>query len=174
MSLIKEKERGNMLVIIIAIVVFVGLAVVALRIDAPTMFSTAVVLMIVAIVASIIIPVEYGEWELANETELVSLSNDTIAEGGGGLIYVSISGENTYTYRYEISSEFGTETSKEYEIDTISRNVIESEDANCEVPVLKEYVRKGKMTIWTLGLSQETQYVFYVPKGTIQKDVKLN
>ena len=163
-----------MLVIIIAIVVFVGLAVVALRIDAPTMFSTAVVLMIVAIVASIIIPVEYGEWELANETELVSLSNDTIAEGGGGLIYVSISGENTYTYRYEISSEFGTETSKEYEIDTISRNVIESEDANCEVPVLKEYVRKGKMTIWTLGLSQETQYVFYVPKGTIQKDVKLN
>lgn len=174
MSLIKEKERDNMLVIIIGIVVFVGLAALALKMDDGLVAFLGLVFVITAVVTGIIIPVEYEEWELVNETELVSLSNDTIAEGGGGLIYVSVSGENTYTYRYKISSEFGTETSKEYKVDTISEDVIESEDANCEVPVLREYVRKGKITIWTFGCSEETQYVFYVPEGTIQKDVKLN
>jgi len=119
-------------------------------------------------------PTKFGEWELINETELIALSNNTVTEGGG-FVYVAVSGENVYTYRYEISSEFGTDTSIEYETDTISGDVIESEDPNCEKPVLLEYERKAKITIWTFGLGQsETKYVFYVPEGTIQKEVKLN
>lgn len=132
----------------------------------------AAVSVLAGILIGIIVPVEYKEWELVQETELVSLSN-SVATTGGGFIYVSVSGENVYTYRHEIQSEFGTETSTEYKVDTVSENVIESEDENCEGPVLRKYVRKGKMTIWTFGLGSETKYVFYVPKGTIQKEVNL-
>lgn len=164
-----------MLAIVIGIVVAVGLMFLAVLIaeDSIPMFAMLATLCIAGgIMIGIFVPTKYGDWELVEQTELVSLSNSTVTEGGG-LIYVSVSGENTYTYRYEISSEFGTETSTEYKVDTVSKNVIESEDENCEVPVLRKYVRKGKITIWTFGLSSETKYVFYVPKGTIQKEVKL-
>lgn len=116
----------------------------------------------------------YTEWKQQDEIELVSLSN-SLASGGTGTIYVSLSSENVYTYRYEIESEFGTETSKEYETNTASDNVEEIEDPNCEIPVLRIYTRKGKMSIWTFALgNKETKYVFYVPEGTIAKEVKLN
>ena len=53
----------------------------------------------------------------------------------------------------------------EYVAETISDNVIESEDTNCKVPVLLEYKRKSKITIWTFGFfSSETKYVLYVPE----------
>lgn len=165
-----------MLAIVIGILIALGIIVLVVVFDDPGIGMAFTMLAAVTIITGITIgifyPVKYGEWELIKETELVSLSNSTVSEGGGA-IYVSVSGENTYTYRYEISSGFGTETSKEYEVDTVSENVIESEDVNCEVPVLREYVRKGKITIWTFGLGKEKKYVFYVPKGTIQKDVKL-
>lgn len=124
---------------------------------------------------SLIIPTDYEEeWELRKQTELVSLSNTTETEGGG-FLYVNVSARNVYTYRYEISSELGTDTSSEYETATISENVIESEDSNCEVPMLLEYIRKPKATIWTFGSNAEPyiKYVFYVPKGTIQREIKL-
>lgn len=165
-----------MLAIVIGILVAAGLVVLAVVIGdsgiSMPLTMLGAVCVLGGIFIGIIVPVEYHEWELKEETELVSLSNSTVTEGGG-IIYVSLSGENTYTYRYEISSEFGTETSTEYEVGTISNNVIESEDKNCEVPVLRTYVRKGKATIWTFGLGKEIKYVFYVPEGTIQKDVKL-
>lgn len=165
-----------MLAIVIGILVAAGLVVLAVVIGDSGISMPLTMLWAVCVLGGIFIgifvPVEYHEWELKEETELVSLSNSTVTEGGG-IIYVSLSGENTYTYRYEISSEFGTETSTEYEVGTISNNVIESEDKNCEVPVLRTYVRKGKATIWTFGLGKEIKYVFYVPEGTIQKDVKL-
>lgn len=165
-----------MLAIGIGILVAIGFIVLAIVLNdsgvAMPFTLLATVSILIGIFVGIFVPVKYGEWELVNETELVSLSNSTVTEGGG-VIYVSMSAENTYTYRYKISSEFGTETSTEYEVDTISGNVIESEDKNCEVPVLKEYVRKGKMTIWTFGLGREEKYVFYVPENTIAKDVKL-
>lgn len=116
----------------------------------------------------------YKDWQLVQETELVSLSNGT-ASGGTGFIYVSLSADSTYTYRYEVDSEFGTETSKEYETRTLtSGNVQEVEDPNCKVPVIREYYRKGKSSIWTFALcTGQCKYVFYVPEGTISKDVTL-
>ena len=40
--------------------------------------------------------------------------------------------------------------------------------------VLKEYHRKGKMSIWSFAfLSDETRYVFRVPKGTISREIAL-
>lgn len=109
------------------------------------------------------------------KTELVSLSNSTIS-GGAGCIYVSLSADNSYTYRFEVDSMFGTESSKEYKTATIvnNDNVTELEDTNCQTPMLIEYERTAKKSIWTFGLlNSETAYVFNVPEGTISKEVKL-
>lgn len=92
-----------------------------------------------------------------------------------GLFYVSISADNVYSYRYEIESEFKTEGSKSYKVDTVSGdNVEEIEEANSSKAILQEYHRKGKMSIWSFAfLSDETRYVFRVPKGTISREVAL-
>ena len=116
------------------------------------------------------------DWECVKSTELVSLSN-TVVSQGGGLMYVSILAENVYTYRYEIDSPFGTDTSKEYIVDTISGNVEEIEDPKCEVPLLLKYRSKPRVKIglWNIIISfgGETKYIFYVPEGTIQKEIQL-
>lgn len=118
---------------------------------------------------------DYNDWELVEETPLVSLSNTTASEGHGTLFYVSISAENVYTYRYEIDSEFSTGTSKEYKIATLDDNfnVIESEDPNCTKPVLLHYRRYPKKSIWTFGLGSDDIYDFYVPEGSITKEINL-
>jgi len=117
----------------------------------------------------------FHEWVLVEETELISLSND-LTSSGNEIVYVAFSADDTYTYRYEIDSEFGTDTSKEYQTETlVGENVEEIEDHNCEIPFIRVYERKGKMSIWTFALgSKETKYVFYVPEGTISKEEKLN
>jgi len=166
-----------MLTIIIGIVIFLVLIRISIIVTSENLarlfIAIGTTIGVLAICIAIFYSTKYGEWEQINKTELVTLSNSTITEGGGAL-YVSISGENTYTYRYEIVSEFGTDTSKEYVVDTVSGNVIESEDVNCKNPVLLEYRKKPKITIWTFGfLASKTKYVFYVPEGTIQKEVSL-
>lgn len=91
------------------------------------------------------------------------------------MIYVSLSADNAYTYRYEIDSEFGTEMGKTYKTQTlVGKDVEEVEDPNCEKAVVRVYQREGKRTIWTFALGmEETKYIFYVPEGTISKEVKL-
>lgn len=166
-----------MLTIVIGILIAFGVLILEIIFDGTGMGGElaamlASVIMATSLVIAIFIPTKYGEWELIKETELVSLSKSTEIEGGE-IIYVNRSAEYVYTYCYEISPEFGTETSTDYETDTISENVIESEDKNCEIPVLREYRRKGKITIWTFGFGSEEKYDFYVPEGTIQRDTKL-
>ena len=117
----------------------------------------------------------YNDWKLIKETKLISLSNSTVS-GGTGLVYVSLSADNAYTYRFEVDSTFGTKSSKKYKTDTIvnDNNITEIEDSKCQNPMLMEYERTAKKSIWTFGfLSNETSYVFYVPEGTINKDIKL-
>lgn len=118
---------------------------------------------------------EYTDWEIVDEIELVSLSN-SMQSGGTGVIYISITSENVYWYRYQIDSEFGTETSKEYDTKTLTgNNITEVEDKNCKKAVLRIYERKGIPTIWNMAVwNTETHYVFYVPEGTIQKEIKLS
>ncbi len=132
------------------------------------------IIFIFSLAIGLFFPTKFGESELVRQTELVSLSNSTVSSGN---VFVSISGEEIYTYRHRIDTEFGTETSTEYVTSSISHddgNIIESEDINCKTPVLLEYMTKSKVTIWTFGFGVAlTDYVFYVPEGTIQKDVQL-
>ena len=117
----------------------------------------------------------FTDWQLVKETELVTLSNSVASQGSGRMFYVSISADNVYSYRYEIESEFKTEGSKSYKVDTVSGdNVEEIEEANSSKAILQEYHRRGKMSIWSFAfLSDETRYVFRVPKGTISREIAL-
>ncbi len=138
--------------------------------------SVAIVILgIAGIAAGIFYPISgYNDSKLIKKIPLVSLSNSVTSEGSGSLLYVQVSAENVYSFRYEIESKFGTETSKEYTTDTLSGNIIEVEDPNCTLPVLQMYKSKAKKTIWTFAIgSSEISYVFYVPKGTISKGVNL-
>lgn len=169
-----------MLTIIIAIaVVFVFILIIAWLTDSPFIRTIATgicfVVVLVGCTIGVISPVSgFNEWKLTQETELVTLSNG-LASGGVGMIYVSLSADNAYTYRYEIDSEFGTETGKTYKTQTlVGKDVEEVEDPNCEKAVVRMYQREGKRTIWTFALgTEETKYIFYVPEGTISKEVKL-
>ena len=163
-----------MLTIIIGIVLAVFFVFISLRTGRDTGGILACVSILIALIL-IASPISgYQEWELVKELELVTLSND-LSSGGTGAIYVSLSANNAYTYRYEIDSEFGTQTSKEYQTNTLSsKNVVEVEDPNCETAVIREYYREGKRSIWTFAtFAEETKYVFYVPEGTISKEIKL-
>lgn len=165
-----------MLIIILGIIISFLIGLVLINIDLNLCAGVCTIGIIASIFTGIFFPTKYGERELLSQTELVTLSNSTISKGNG-LLYVSISGENAYTYRYEVDTDLGTETSKNYITDTISSSdgyIIESEDPNCKTPVLLEYRTKSKMTIWSFGVGGDImEYVFYVPEGTIQKEVKL-
>ena len=177
-----------MLTIIIGIVIvaILGLIAIALSSRNTIPFPLELVLLLIlggAINYGLLGPAsEYNDWELAEEIELVSLAENTVLDEKTN-IYVYRLAENEYTYRYEIDSQFGTETSKEYEVKTLLieedirhlTTVEEIEDSNCEKPLLKVYKRKGKPTIWTFARGYEnTKYVFYVPEGTIAKEVRPN
>ena len=161
--------------IVLAIVLTFVLSLLSDNIGCTTATGFFLVLLLGVIYMGVFSPISgYEEWELKQETELISLSNN-VASGGNGIVYVSLSADNVYTYRYEINSEFGTETSREYRTVTLTGNGVEEiEDSNCEVPVIRVYRKEAKKTIWTFGLKSETKYVFYVPEGSISKEVKLN
>lgn len=162
-----------MLVILIAILIASLFMFISFQFDdCEALFLLGFLIILAGIVIGVFMPTDYKEWELIDRTEIVTLSNSTATQGGG-FLYVSVSAENVYTYRYEIDSELGTDSSTEYEVDTISGNVIESEDPNCKVPELLKYRRKGKATIWTFGVGSDTKYVFHVPQGTISHEVQL-
>lgn len=167
-----------MLTIIIAIILAIGLLTFCvdhgILEKSVNLICSAIIVLGIAI--GVVIPVNgYTEWELTEETELVTLSNDLASGGTGGIFYVSLSADNAYTYRYEIDSEFSTETGKTYKTKTlVGEDVEEVEDPDCEKAVVRVYEREGKKTLWTLALgTKETKYVFYVPEGTISKEVKL-
>ena len=167
-----------MLTIILAIclavlVVFLVARFIGEGIELVLTLATAVILL--SIVVGLFVPVTgYTDWKPTKRIELVSLNNSTIG-GSKGFIYVSVSSDNVYSYRYEVDSEFGTMNSKEYVLATVSgSNVVEVEDATIETPYLQIYERKGKKSAWSFAFFQEEEkYVFYVPVGSIEKNTNL-
>lgn len=137
----------------------------------------AIICVIGGFVAGITSPVSgYGKPQVVSTTELVSLKSDTISEGTGKLFYVSISGTNSYTYYVEVDSEYASNSQKAYSCNTISdSNVSIVEDDNCTDAKLVTYVRYGKKSFWTFAVgAKQYDYVFYVPTGTIARDVSLD
>lgn len=128
------------------------------------------------IVVGIFIPVSgYEEPQQVSTTELVSLRDDTVSEGTGRLFYVSISGTNSYTYYVEVDSDYASNSQKAYKSKTISgSNITIVEDDNYTDAKLVTYVRHGKKSFWTFAAGiKKYENVFYVPTGTIARDVSL-
>lgn len=117
----------------------------------------------------------YEEPQIVSTTELVSLRDDTVSEGTGSLFYVFVSGANAYTYYVEVDSPYVSNTQKAYKSNTISNSdVTIVEDDSYTDAKLVTYVRKGKKTFWTFSAgAKKYEYVFYVPTGTIARDVSL-
>lgn len=142
----------------------------------PNIATPLVIIAVVCVIGGFFIgiaePVSgYGKPHVFSTTELVSLKSDTISEGTGGLYYLSISGTNSYTYYVEVDSAYA---SKSYSLNTISdSNVSIVEDDNCTDAKLVTYVRYGKKSFWTFAVgAKQYDYVFYVPTGTIAREVK--
>lgn len=136
----------------------------------------AIVCVISGFIAGIIEPVSgYGEPEIVSTVELVSLRDETVSEGTGRLFYVSVSGTNSYTYYVEVDSPYASSSQKAYESNTISdSNVTIVEDDSYTEAKLVTYVRHGKKSFWTFAAgAKQYEYVFYVPTGTIARDVSL-
>jgi len=130
------------------------------------------ILKIVAIALGLACPISgyNDEWKMVKKTELVPLSDSTNSE----IIYVINKEDEEYTYKYEIISEFQTNTSHTYETKTLEEDDVEKiEDPNCETPFLYVYKKSGKKSIWTYAIkTSKTKYVFYVPEGTILEVIK--
>ena len=83
------------------------------------------------IAAGIVEPVSgYCEPEKVSTTELISLRDDVEVEGTGRLLYVSISGTNSYTYYVEVDSPFASDSQKAYKSNTISDNNVRIKQSN--------------------------------------------
>ena len=117
----------------------------------------------------------YNEKTVVSTQPLIALS-DEISSSGGGLFYVSISADNTFTYYTEVETEYTTENSNSYVSKTVpgSMTVIVEEKNNTE-PRLLVYKQTGKKSFWYFNVPPTiTEYVFYVPEGTIQRNITLN
>ena len=164
-----------MLTIIIGVFLSVIITAILWKFSNSMLFLLGVFGILTSICLGLFFPFSgYNDWKLIKETKLVSLSNSTVS-GGTGLVYVSLSADNSYTYRFEVDSPFGTKSSKKYKTATLvnDNNITEIEDSKCQEPILMEYERTAKKSIWTFGIYFETSYVFNVPEGTISKDIKL-
>ena len=169
-----------MLTIVLALFIafllfFLALSCVQSEDFAKFLLVMAMLIFIISIPVGLSVPLGgYTDWQPFSQIELVSLSNSTIG-GSEGFIYVSVSSSNIYTYRVKIDSEFGTKTSQEFKIVTVDGSyVVEVEDPAIDKPYLQIYERSGKKSVWTFALNTtEYQYVFYVPAGTISRDIAL-
>lgn len=138
------------------------------------MACLTIISVFVGIITPLCINLGYNEKQLETKIQLVSLGTDITSTGSGSRRYVTISGEKVYTYRYEVENT--TELSGTmYKTDTVSGNVEEIESAECNTPMLYIYVEKTKNSWWFSVYTQDRySYVFYVPEGTIVRDVTLD
>lgn len=140
------------------------------------LFLLAFVCVIGGLIEGITEPVSgYGEPQMVSTTKLVSLREESVTEGKGCLFYISVSGTNSYTYYVEVDSPYISNSQKAYQSNTISSsNVTIVEDNSFEDAKLVTYVRYGKKTFWTFAVgAKQYEYVFYVPTGTIARNVSL-
>lgn len=136
-----------------------------------------IIFLYAGIVLGIFVPISgYEEPKMVSTTELVSLRDDVTAEGTNGILYVSISSTNSYTYYVEVDSPHISESQKAYKSYTISnKNVTVVEDDSYDSARLDTYVTYGKKSFWTFAANTEQyEYVFYVPTGTIARVASLD
>ncbi len=171
-----------MVILIVGIIVSVAIGAFLWYMDVKDGLS--VLLAVLGILVSLLVPCfcPVRGWnenlKVKNEYELASLSNQTISGSERMMFYVSLSSDNVYTYRYKLNDNSSIDKNgNNYKIAQLaSRNkdITEIEQENCDIPKLVIYKKDPKFkSIFTLK-SAKTYYAFYVPKGSINKEIKLN
>ena len=137
-------------------------------------FLAVMLLLGVSLIPPACIDLGYEEKQLDTTVELVSLGTEITSVGNGNRRYVTVNGEKVYTYRYETENTTNLEGTM-YKTETVSGNVEEIESEKCETPMLYIYVEKNKNSWWfSMYTNDRYTYVFYVPEGTIVRDVTLD
>ena len=163
-------------VLVIGFIIWYGIRHDIKSYDVTVFGFAAIFLVIFGFYAGITEPVSgYEEPKIVSTTELISLRDETVSSGKGSLFYVTVSGKNSYTYYMEVDSDYASGSQKAYKSKTISgTNVTIVEDDSYTEANLVTYVRHGKKSFWTFAVgAKEYEYVFYVPTGTIVRDVSL-
>ena len=74
----------------------------------------------------------------------------------------------------EVDSKYAEDGAKAYKSYVVSGNVTIVEDDSYADAKLVTYTKKPKMTFWSFALwFDQVEYVFYVPKGTVARNVSL-
>lgn len=138
----------------------------------------AAVVFLIGLLLGLAVPGEPIEKKLIEKTNIISLS-DGMHVSGGGLFYVRINSNNSYSYYYEVDSDYKqSENEKSYKQGTVAGNnvtIVEYENSNDETPAFYEYEFGTHGNFWTFdtnGIKHE--YVFRVPKGTVVQQFELN
>ena len=162
------------------VVIGFGLAALFFELGFHKYWDTGLIVFLVAfsllggIITPFCIDLGYNEKQLETKVQLVSLGTDVTSVGTGNKRYVTISGEKIYTCRYEVENTTELEGSM-YKTATISGNVQEIESEACKTPMLYVYVEKTKNSWWFSANTQDRHtYVFYVPEGTIIRNITLD
>lgn len=146
--------------------------------DLESLFGSLVIFLFVGgIIAGLFVNTGgYKDPVMEEQVDLISLS-DSVSSEGGGLLYVCINSSNVYTYYTQIESEFAGKN-KAYKSETISGEnyeVIVVEEKKCENPRVIKYFKDSKATFLSFGFAAgKTYYVFYVPEGSIAREIQLN
>ena len=111
------------------------------------------------------------KWEEVNRSELYGLSNGLSATGGGR-VYVRISPTNAYTYWYPVKNDInGIPVEDSFRSETAWGNVqiIQEERQGGILVIYQKVCAKNAYDLWRFCSieSNNRQYSFYVPKGTV-------
>lgn len=178
-----------MLTILISILISLAILFVAFRVCSERAVSWLIMLAIfiagIGLFMGIFCPLSgHTQWEITEEIPLVSLNNSTVG-GAEGTVFVSRTADNAYAFRYAI--EYADAKTQLFETETVSglyvsevvlpsrkRAVFEREDSAATQAILQKFSRKGRMSAWTFALlNKEETWVFNVPQGTIDREMKL-
>ena len=116
--------------------------------------------------------------ELICRIPIVSLSDGTNVSGGGNHFYIWLNSDNSYSYYYEVQSDFKqSQDEKSYKQGNAYGNnvtIIEYEEGSDEIPTLSVYESGTRPNFWTFDATCIRKYVFRVPKGTVAQRFELN
>jgi len=162
------------------IIISVLICYVAMKIDVMSEGLVVIVTVIVFLgifsgITGGLLPDSFDEPEIHSITELVSLSDQTIS-AGRGLFYISITGTNSYSFYVEVENTYGDSSSRAYRNQTITgKDVTIVENDEFAEGKLVIYKFLPKKDFWSFRCWQvpKYEYVFYVPTGTITRDIQL-
>lgn len=102
------------------------------------------------------------------EPEIEQIELSSITENAEHPYYLIISNDEKYIYKTsEIINKYGV---SEKVIEVLNKNTVAVYEEEREDAILQKYVYKGKISGFTFAIgAKKTEYVFFVPQGTIIK-----